>query len=501
MIGARALPCRSPVTSLARVAIVAFALHVSAGLASAQNARGMPEDFEFQPRDLTRELANKMSGTYVVAATGDILLQEAAINSIDPRIGELLRGAHTTVGNMEATLIDRRNWTHGYGGNWAPKELARQVADLGYDMLTGANNHTWDMGEEGVRSSMHWLAEVGIPLAGVGPNLTVARQPVFQHLPQGRVALVGAYPVSGNATIASGEDGDGGWGINPLRLSVWNVVEAQHLRQLKGIRDAIVARRTEPDVSRPIRVPADDPNRVTIFGDNYMLGPKTGEYHYEMNPADRRAQVLAVRNAKEYADFAMFTMHVHQNRYAFQAYSQDHYPNQYLIDLTHEMVDNGMDMYVGHGNHTMQGVEIYKGRPIFYNLGNFAVQRWGIDDSGSAGRETSIEASEAGGQWLQQPENLSALVATSRYEDGKLTEVRLYPVDLGIGQTRPWSQMSIPQWPSPAVAKQILERVQEYSRPFGTVISIENGVGVIRVPASATVPVGAELRSRLSAQP
>lgn len=35
-------------------------------------------------------------------------------------------------------------------------------------------------------------------------------------------------------------------------------------------------------------------------------------------------------------------------------------------------MDNGLDMYVGHGNHTIQGVEICKGRPIFYNLGNFA---------------------------------------------------------------------------------------------------------------------------------
>ena len=81
----------------------------------------------------------------------------------------------------------------------------------------------------------------------------------------------------------------------------------------------------------------------------------------------------------------MFSMHVHQNRYAFQAYSQDHYPAQYLIDLAHELVDNGMDMYVGHGNHTMQGIEIYKGRPIYYNLGNFSVHRFGLDDSGTEG--------------------------------------------------------------------------------------------------------------------
>ena len=113
------------------------------------------------------------------------------------------------------------------------------------------------------------------------------------------------------------------------------------------------------------RLPGQDPpDRVTIFADRrYIAGPKAGGYHYEMNPADLEAQILTVRNAKEYADFAMFTMHVHQNRYAYQAYSQDHYPADYLIELTHKLVDNGLDMYVGHGNHTIQGVEIYKGRP------------------------------------------------------------------------------------------------------------------------------------------
>ena len=86
-----------------------------------------------------------------------------------------------------------------------------------------------------------------------------------------------------------------------------------------------------------------------------------------------------MRNAKEYADYAMFTMHSHQNRYAYQAYSQDHYPADFLVELTHKLVDNGMDMYVGHGNHTIAGIEIYKGRPIFYNLGNFSVMRFGAD--------------------------------------------------------------------------------------------------------------------------
>jgi hypothetical protein len=55
--------------------------------------------------------------------------------------------------------------------------------------------------------------------------------------------------------------------------------------------------------------------------------------------------------------------------------------------------------------------------------------------------------------------------------------------------------MGIPQTPSPELAQEILTKVQEYSEPFKTRISIEKGIGVIRIPPEATVPVGAEIRS------
>ena len=66
-------------------------------------------------------------------------------------------------------------------------------------------------------------------------------------------------------------------------------------------------------------------------------------------------QILAVRNAKELSDFVMFTMHNHTNRYAFQAYSHDSYPADFMRPFIHKLIDNGLDKYVGHGSHTMQG--------------------------------------------------------------------------------------------------------------------------------------------------
>ena len=83
-------------------------------------------------------------------------------------------------------------------------------------------------------------------------------------------------------------------------------------------------------------------------------------------------------------------------------------------------------------------------------------------------------------------------MAHTTYKDGRLVEIRLYPMDVGIGR-RAWSRENIPETPSPALARSILERIQKYSEPLGTKISIENNIGIIRVPPEATVDVGADL--------
>ena len=115
-----------------------------------------------------------------------------------------------------------------------------------------------------------------------------------------------------------------------------------------------------------------------------MAAEKPGELRHELNAADEQALVLAVRNAKELSDFVIFHMHDHLNRSLFQAYSYNNYPADYLRPFLHKLIDNGLDMYVGSGVHTMQGIEIYKGRPIFYNQGNVgsrsrarsSIRRW-----------------------------------------------------------------------------------------------------------------------------
>lgn len=480
--------------------LLAATCAVLASNAAAQPARTMPDPATFDYRDLQNELRNKMDGTYTVAVTGDLLFQEPASKRISPAIKAVLKGADTTIGNLEVYLVDRQTWagSHGYRNNWAPKELAADIADLGFDLVAPGEA---DGGPDEQIETMKYLDAAGIKRPGYGPNLSISRQPAFQELPQGRVAMVAAFPFGpvGTGPIAQnkvGNDYGEEAGLNPLRLTQWMTVTQEQFDQLVAIRDSIMARRSEADVARPGPLPKDRPGRLNLFGKNYIVADKPGEFRYEMNETDRQSQILAVRNAKEYADFVVFTTHIHENRYAFQAYSQDHYPPDYVKTLAKELIDNGADMFVGSGNHTMQGIEIYKGRPIFYNPGNFAVQRFGSDDSPPNPEGlTNIESNELRDDWLQQYINLVAYVAQAKYDKGRLSEIRIYPVDLGVDHAKiPWSRSSIPQTPSPEMANRILQDVQRFSAPFGTKIEISGGIGIIRIPPEAHQSIAPSVR-------
>jgi poly-gamma-glutamate synthesis protein (capsule biosynthesis protein) len=46
------------------------------------------------------------------------------------------------------------------------------------------------------------------------------------------------------------------------------------------------------------------------------------------------------------------------------------YPQKSQIELAHQVIDAGADCIIGHHPHWIQGIEIYRKKPIFYSLGN-----------------------------------------------------------------------------------------------------------------------------------
>jgi poly-gamma-glutamate synthesis protein (capsule biosynthesis protein) len=69
------------------------------------------------------------------------------------------------------------------------------------------------------------------------------------------------------------------------------------------------------------------------------------------------------------------------------------------------------------------------------------------------------------------------VIPVTRYQHGKLSEIRLYP--FAIDDTDGVNG-GTPKAASPAEARKILENLKTMSAVYGTRISIENDVGVIR---------------------
>ena len=431
---------------------------------------------EFNGRDLRQELRNKTTDTFTVASVGDMFWKTPVAKRMSAQFRDLLRNADITIGNLEG------------GVGYDPDLTASAMAELGFDFLAPGEFG----GSPELQTAVQALGKFGIKLAGAGPDLTTARRPAFQEVPEGLVTFLHACP---GDNLCGPRATNTTQGVNPLGVTVWNTVTKEQFSQLQAMESSIQARRNEPDVVLPTApAPALPPGRLRWLGQNYMLADKPGELRHELNRADEQALVLAVRNAKEISDFVIFHMHDHLNRSLFQAYSHNNYPADYLRPFLHKLIDNGLDMYVGSGVHTVQGIEIYKGRPIFYNQGNVGVDLVrGLDSTPDAQGMTRTELTErqrAG--FFNDESNSIAYIANTTYQDGRLVEIRIYPVDIGLG-ARPWSRENVPLTPAPEKARSILERIQKYSEPFGTKISIESNIGVIRVPPEATVDVGGEL--------
>ena len=460
-------------------------------------------------RDRTADMAMKITDPFTVATVGDLLVLRPASQWGDPGLQaalRIVRDADVSFGNMESSMSDMRNFDGPMRGWMGTKEVGADVKAMGFDLLNRANNHVFDSDQQGMFATHKLLDEAGLVHAGAGKNLQDARAARFVETPKGRVGLVGMHTPNDrpeeamSATERFGNTG-GRPGVNPLHLRPSLVVTPQQFIALKSIRDAIYERRGEYADAVPLP-PSEPGDRLELFGTtnggprtvDFKKGEKAGVVSYDMNQEDLRGILRSIRNGKEYSDLMIATIHAHQNDSVLQQHG-DH-PPDFLIELAHKTIDNGADVFVGHGPHLLRGIEIYKGKPIFYDLGEFFCQmHWAPQDANAyRGRKldplttevTDAEIADTHGNLAVAgfPVNYESVVAVSRLEASRLTEVRLHPIELRYDG--PLARWGIPRTAPPEVGRRILERLQGLSKPFGTTIAIEGNIGVIKVAAGRT---------------
>jgi poly-gamma-glutamate synthesis protein (capsule biosynthesis protein) len=501
--------------AISALAIV-FALGVSTSIGrgqSVQSGQTFAEPLPPAPRDIPSNLAMKITSPFTVAAVGDVMIKRPAASFEDAQYQnpiKVLKNADVAFGNMEGNLADLEHFDGPLRGMMGDKDVAPALKAMGFDLMNRANNHIFDSDRESMFSTMEQLDKAGIVHAGTGKNLEDARRPRYFDSAKGRVGLVGMHTPNGvtptsSASYASGNIG-GRPGLNALDYTVYYNVTAEELAALKEIRR--VAYTPPAGATNVTKLPdpaSEAKDRVELFGLNYKVGTP-GTRSFEMNPGDFREILRSIRNGKYLSEFMIATCHCHQGPILAQEWLFEDQIPDFLPQLAHGTIDAGADMFVGHGPHVLRGIEIYKGKPIFYGLGEFYYQWQHFDSallSGSWPQTTGGGRGAPGARGGRgpaapvlddnvdvrvstglRPINFESMVTETKYDKGQLVEIRLYPTS--GGWDGPISLLGMPKTAPPAMAQKILARVQELSKPFGTTITIENNVGVIRVTTAQT---------------
>jgi poly-gamma-glutamate capsule biosynthesis protein CapA/YwtB (metallophosphatase superfamily) len=245
----------------------------------------------------------------------DIPDGRASFAPLEPLFAE----ADIVFGNCEGVYSDRPSRApshkHFCGG---PRAHGEFLADVGFDVMTCANNHMIDGGYEGLADTLDTLRSQGIATTGAGENIEQAVRPAILERNGIRVAFLGfasVYPVGYEARPARP-------GLAPLRL-----------RTCYG----------DPDPN--FWEPGIDPVIQTVpFAD------------------DLKRFREAIAAARAQADFVIVAPHWGYS--SWMEVLQD-----YELELARDAVEHGADAVMCCHHHSLRGIELHRGKPIFYGLG------------------------------------------------------------------------------------------------------------------------------------
>jgi poly-gamma-glutamate synthesis protein (capsule biosynthesis protein) len=351
-----------------------------------------------------------------------------------PMIRELLKG-DVVFTNFEAAIAETGETVHEGRGFLSPPEALDALAAFGFNLLSLSGNHAFDLKTTGVRNTIREADSRKIVHAGTGNNLAEAAAPAYLHTPHGTVALIASASglIGPEASATANRPG-----VNELRIEAGDK-ENEATADLPG-------------------APGNTPNRE-----------------------DSQRTLERIRDARQHADLVIVYQHNHVfGNHSFatiftEGMEERLAPNEWLRKWTHAEIEAGADIVVMHGAPLLHGVEIYRGRPIFYDLGNFI---YNLPPTLT---------------YIDEPMSWESVVAKVQFEGKNLRSISFRPIamnSLGEGQPDAHDPYANNQFldtrglPSPvtgARAGYILQRLADASKPFGTTIEIKGDAAEVKL--------------------
>ena len=264
-----------------------------------------------------------------IVLTGDINLTGVSNPAVPLRgLAEEFRSADVVYSNLECCLRDpprsgSADSESPNAGFYAAAQPAGEALKLGGIQAVGIANNV-NYGERTIAASIARLDELGIAHTGAGANLEAARAPVILKRNGLRIGFLQRTAVYWSVNHEAGKFTPG---VAAIRCHT-----GYHLPVHK-ISNKF------PPLNRPGVPPA-----VLTWVDAQYL--------------KRFKEDVAALRAK--TDFIVASLHWGLEKDVLQ----------YMPELAHTAIDAGADVVLGHGPHYVLPIEVYKGKPIFYGMGN-----------------------------------------------------------------------------------------------------------------------------------
>ena len=255
-----------------------------------------------------------------ILGTGDIGPDRDDPGTMFRHVADTIKEADISFCHLEICLSTRGVGPHA---NDVAKDpiIAAEMKKAGFDVVGAASNHNMGAGVDAFLDTFKHLREQGIVALGVGNNIEEARTPGIIDCKGTKIGFLDY-----NSVVEPGAWAEANRpGCAPLRAKTFFEALEPH----------------QPGT------PA-----------------KVFTYPYR---EDMSAMIEDVKKIRKQADVVIVS--IHSGVHMMPAIIAD-----YQKDYAHAAIDNGADLVLQHHAHILKGIEVYKGKTIFYGLGNFAIE-------------------------------------------------------------------------------------------------------------------------------
>lgn len=313
-----------------------------------------------------------MSGGLELIGVGDLAFQRPPSRDAQQRVARWRAGWGTSAqalafGNLEIPLTAR--------GAPADKPVAFRgdpagaaaLREMGFDVLSLANNHALDYGPEGLRDTMAGLEEAGVAHVGAGVDAASLRAEL-REVGGTTVALLALCSAMPRGYAA----GDRRLGVAPLRAHQSIYVDG------------------------------------ALFDEQPGTAPKVMTWPFEDDLARAEATIAALK--RDGVDVVALAVHWGVPPMWMSPYQGE--LADYQRPMAERLVAAGADVLFGHHPHVPHSWSWIDGRPVFWSLGNFLFQPYRVEHAQEGPTTPGLLAA------ARPPETREGLVARVRFEGG-----------------------------------------------------------------------------------